>query len=81
MKSINTYRKVAAKILRKLDKPIDKPILYKLSHFLDKYEKSCHTGPDQIKGHFYIDELVDKFIAEKGPEGIQAKFEKYCENR
>ena len=81
MKSINTYRHIAAKILRKLDKPVDKPTLYRLSHFLNKYEKSCHTGPDQIKGHFYIDELVDKFVNEKGPAGIQAKFVKYCEKR
>lgn len=81
MKGINTYRKIAAKILRKLDKPVDKPTLYRLSHFLNKYEKSLHTGPDQIKGHFYIDELVDKFVNEKGPAGIQAKFIEYCENR
>lgn len=80
MKSINTYRKIAGKILRKMNKPVTKPMLYKLSHFLNKYEKSCHTGPDQIVGHFYIDELVDKFVNEKGPEGMQAKFEKYCEN-
>lgn len=77
MKSINTYRKVAAKILRKLNKPIDKPILYKLSHFLDKYEKSCHTGPDVMKGHYTMEQLVEKFVNEPG--GMQVEFLKYLE--
>lgn len=81
MKGINTYRKIAGKILKKLNKPTDKATLYKLSHFLNKYEKSCHTGPDQMNGHYSIDGLVDKFVTETGPEGIQAKFVKYCENR
>lgn len=78
MKSINTYRHVAGKILRKLNKPVDKSTLYKLSHFLYKLEKSCHTGSDQMNGHYTIDQLVDKFVTETGPEGIQAKFVKYC---
>lgn len=81
MKGINTYRKIAGKILKKLNKPTDKTTLYKLSHFLNKYEKSCHTGPDQMNGHYTIEGLVDKFVTETGPEGIQAKFVKYCENR
>lgn len=81
MKGINTYRKIAAKILRKMRKPVDKPTLYKLSHFLNKYEKSCHTGSDQMNGHYTLDGLVDKFVTETGPEGIQAQFVKYCENR
>lgn len=79
MKSINTYRKVASLILKKLNKPVDKAVLYKLSHFLDKYEKSCHTGPDVMNGHYTINQLVDKFVEETGPEGIQAQFVKYCE--
>ena len=78
MKSINTYRKIAAGILKKLNKPVDKATLYKLSHFLDKYEKSCHTGPDQMYGRYTIEGLVDKFVTETGPEGIQAQFVKYC---
>ena len=79
MKSINTYRKVASLILKKLNKPVDKTTLYKLSHFLDKLEKSCHTGPDVMNGHYTINQLVDKFVTETGPEGLQAKFVKYCE--
>lgn len=79
MKSINTYRKVASLILKKMNKPVDKAVLYKLSHFLDKYEKSCHTGPDVMNGHYTINQLVDKFVEETGPEGIQAQFVKYCE--
>lgn len=79
MKSINTYRKIAGKILRKVNKPVTKQNLYRLSHFLDKLEKSCHTGPDQMNGHYSIDGLVDKFVTETGPEGIQAKFVKYLE--
>lgn len=77
MKSINTYRKVASLILRKLNKPVDKAVLYKLSHFLDKYEKSCHTGPDVLNGHYTIEDLVEKFVNEPG--GMQAEFVKYCE--
>ena len=79
MKSINTYRKIAAQILRKTNQPITKPALYKLSHFLDKYEKSCHTGPDQVKGHYTMDQLVEKFINEPG--GMQVEYKKYCEAR
>ena len=81
MKSINTYRKIAGKILKKMNTPVTKANLYKLSHFLDKYEKSCHTGPDVMNGHYTCDGLVEKFVSERGPEGLQTKFEKYCENR
>ena len=59
MKSINTYRKVASLILKKMNKPVDKAVLYKLSHFLDKYEKSCHTGPDKMYGRYTIEGLID----------------------
>ena len=79
MKGINTYRKIAGKILRKMNKPVTKPTLYKLSHFLDKLERDCHTGPDVMNGHYTFDQLVNKFVEETGPEGIQAKFIKYCE--
>ena len=74
MKTINTYRKIAKQILRKLNKPITKPMLYKLSHFLDKLEKENHTGPDRAIRRYTCDELVEKFINEVGPEGIQTKF-------
>ena len=79
MKKINTYRHIAAKILRATNQPVTKPMLYKLSHFLNKLEKDCHTGPDVMNGHYTIDGLVNKFVEETGPEGIQAKFAKYCE--
>ena len=79
MKSINTYRKIAAQILRKTNQPVTKPMLYKLSHFLDKLEKNLHTGPDVMNGHYEMKDLVEKFIEETGPEGIRAKFTKYCE--
>lgn len=79
MKKINTYRKIAAQILRKTHQPVTKPMLYKLSHFLNKYEKDLHTGPDVMNGHYSIDDFVEKFIEETGPEGIRAKFAKYCE--
>ena len=81
MKSINTYRKIAGQILRKTNQPVTKPALYKLSHFLDKLEKDLHTGPDVMNGHYTIDGLVNKFVEETGPEGLQTKFVKYCENR
>jgi hypothetical protein len=54
-------------------------MLYKLSHFLDKLEKNLHTGPDVMNGHYEMKDLVEKFIEETGPEGIRAKFAKYCE--
>ena len=79
MKSINTYRHVAAKILRATNQPVTKASLYKLSHFLNKYEKSCNIGPDRAVRNYTCDELVNKFVEEKGEEGIQAKFAKYCE--
>ena len=79
MKSINTYRHIAAKILRKMNKPTTKSDLYKLSHFLNKYEKSCNTGSDRAVRNYTCDELVEKFIEEKGEFGIQAEFAKYCE--
>ena len=62
-----------------MHEPITKTKLYRLSHFLDKYEKSCHTGPDVLNGHYTINDLIEKFVEETGPEGIQARFAKYCE--
>ena len=81
MKGINTYRKIAGKILKRMSKPATKSDLYKLSHFLNKYEKSCHTGPDVMNGHYTCDGLVEKFIEEDGEFGIQAEYKKYCEAR
>ena len=74
MKTINTYRHIAGKILRFVGKPVTKQALFKLSHFLDKLEKDCHTGPDRVNGRYDCTDLYVKFVTEKGSEGIRTKF-------
>ena len=74
MKTINTYRKISGKILRKLEWPINKTMIRKLSHFLNKIEKEQRSGPDYPVRRYTCDELFNKFIDEIGPEGIQTRF-------